>query len=40
MYIKQNGTWKEAVPQIKVSGTWKTPNAAYVKVDGTWKELY
>lgn len=40
IYIKQNGTWKESVPQIKVSGTWKTPTAMYVKVNGTWKQIY
>ena len=40
VYVKQSGTWRETVPQIKVSGTWKTPHTAYIKVDGTWKQLY
>lgn len=40
VYIKQSGTWTESVPQIKVSGTWKTPTAMYVKVNGTWKQIY
>lgn len=40
IYIKQSDVWEEAVPQIKVSGTWKIPNAVYVKVSGTWKQIY
>ena len=40
IYIKQNGSWKASVPQIKVSGVWKTPTAVYVKVSGVWKQVY
>lgn len=40
VYIKQNDIWRICIPQVKASGTWKTPNHAYVKVNGTWKPIY
>ena len=39
VYVKQNGTWKEVIPQIKASGTWKTPIFAYIKVNNVWKKI-
>ena len=39
IYVKQSGLWKGAVPQVKVNGAWKVPNAVYVKVNGTWKQV-
>ena len=40
VYIKQNGIWRICIPQVKASGTWETPNHAYVKANGTWKQIY
>jgi hypothetical protein len=35
---KQNGSWTEGTPYVKVGGQWKEADAVYVKVGGTWKE--
>ena len=35
--VKVNGTWKNALPQVKVSGAWKVVSHKWVKVSGAWK---
>ena len=37
--VKVNGTWKNALPQVKVSGAWKVVSQKWVKVSGAWKGL-
>lgn len=37
MWIKINGTWKEAETYIKINGVWKEATP-YIRINGTWKE--
>ena len=35
--LKKDGSWKEAIPYIKVNGVWKEAKP-YIKINGSWKE--
>lgn len=39
-YTKINGMWRSSTPYIKVSGTWKKPDAIYQKTAGNWKLVW
>lgn len=36
IYKKDNGTWKEGTPYVKVKGEWKEATEVYIKINGTW----
>lgn len=39
IYIKVNGTWKEAANvKVKVNGTWKDVSVVHKKVNGYWQQ--
>lgn len=39
IYIKVNGTWKEAQDvKVKINGSWQSVSKAYKKVNGAWDE--
>lgn len=38
IYDKQNGSWLEGTPKVKVSGTWQDVSKVYKKENGAWVE--
>jgi uncharacterized delta-60 repeat protein len=38
--IKISGVWKDSVPYLKVSDTWKIPRSIYNKINGDWKSSF
>ncbi|QIG60716.1 hypothetical protein VPT02_140 [Vibrio phage VPT02] len=39
MKIKLNGTWKDGVAWVKVSGKWRKGVATWTKVNGVWRKM-
>lgn len=37
--VKNNGTWEDGVPSVKVSGAWADIVDIYVKVNGNWLQI-
>lgn len=38
IYERQNGSWLEGTPKVKVSGAWKDVSKVYKKENGSWVE--
>lgn len=39
-YVKVEGVWKEFIPYVNNSNTWKVPHSIYKKVSSSWKRIY
>lgn len=39
-YVKESGTWKQALPWVKYNGSWQQPLSIHKKLNGNWVRVF